>query len=89
MAYDDSIPAYDYYSDEVVLTDADWQGTRYVSMPAKNISFICPQDVVDRLNAMRSEEDEGRMIFDFSGRRVSAMKSKGLYIVNGKKILKQ
>lgn len=89
VAYDDSIPAYDYYSDEVVLTDADWQGTRYVSMPAKNISFNCPQDVVDRLTAMRSEEEECRMIFDFSGRRVSAMKSKGLYIVNGKKILKQ
>ena len=89
VAYDDSIPAYTYYSDEVILTDEDWQGTRYVSMPAKDITYNCSQEVVDRLAALRAEEEENKMIFDFSGRRISAMKTKGLYIVNGKKILKQ
>ena len=34
-------------------------------------------------------EEEGNMIFDLSGRRVSAIKAKGLYIINGKKIFKQ
>jgi hypothetical protein len=35
------------------------------------------------------EEEDARLLFDLSGRRISAMKSKGIYIVNGKKILKQ
>ena len=89
VAYEDSIPAYTYYSDDFVITDTDWQGTRYVSMPAQDVVFTCSQDIIDRLNALRTEEEDGKMIFDLSGRRVSAMKAKGLYIFNGKKILKQ
>jgi uncharacterized repeat protein (TIGR02543 family) len=89
VAYDDSIPAYTYYSDDFIITDADWQGIRYVSMPAQNLIFTCSQEIIDRLNALRTEEEEGNMIFDLSGRRVSAMKAKGLYIINGKKIFKQ
>jgi len=89
VAYDDSIPAYTYYSGDFVITDADWQGTRYVSMPAQDVTFTCSQDIIDRLNVLRTEEEEGKMIFDLSGRRVSAMKARGLYIINGKKIFKQ
>lgn len=89
VAYDDSIPAYTYYSGDFVITDADWQGTRYVSMPAQDVTFTCSQDIIDRLNVLRTEEEEGKMIFDLSGRRISAMKARGLYIINGKKIFKQ
>lgn len=88
VAYGDSIPEYTYSSDELLITAEDWQGVRYSSMPAQDVTYLCTQDVIDRLNALVAEE-EGKMIFDFSGRRLSAMKSKGLYIVNGKKILKQ
>lgn len=91
VAYEDSIPAYTYFSDELVVTDEEWQGTRYYSMPAKDITYICPQDVIDRIIALPAEEGEDSkdVIFDLSGRRVAAMQTKGIYIVNGKKILKQ
>jgi uncharacterized repeat protein (TIGR02543 family) len=89
VAYEDSIPAYTYFSDNFVVSDEDWQGTRYITMPAQDITYNSPQEFVDRLNALAVEEEEGKMIFDFSGRRLPAMKAKGLYIVNGKKILKQ
>jgi hypothetical protein len=59
-------------------------------MPAKDVTYTCPQDIIDRLVALPVEEEEdARLLFDLSGRRISAMKSKGIYIVNGKKILKQ
>lgn len=90
VAYGDSIPEYTYQSSELEITDADWQGTRYVTMPAKDVTYTCPQDIIDRLVALPAEEeDDTRMLFDLSGRRITAMKSKGIYIVNGKKILKQ
>ena len=90
VAYDDSIPAYTYFSEDLVVTDEEWQGTRYNSMPAKDITYTCPQDIVDRLIALPAEgEEESKMIFDLSGRRVAAMRAKGIYIVNGQKILKQ
>ena len=89
VAYDDTIPAYTYICDGIVITDEDWQGTRYTTMPAQDITFNSPQDIVDRLNALDAEEEEDKKIYDLSGRRLSSMKPKGLYIVNGKKILKQ
>ena len=78
-----------YYDGDFIVTDADWQGTKYSSMPARDVTYNCSQELVDNLNALRSDEEEHRMLFDLSGRRISAMKSKGIYIVNGKKILKQ
>ena len=90
VVYGDSIPEYTYLSGELEVADTDWQGTRYVTMPAKDVTYICPQDIIDRLIALPAEEeDKANMLFDLSGRRISAMKSKGIYIVNGKKILKK
>lgn len=89
VAFDDSIPTYTYYAGDFMVTDADWQGTKFSSMPARDVTYNCSQDLVDNLNALRSDEEEHRMLFDLSGHRISAMKSKGIYIVNGKKILKQ
>lgn len=89
VAFGDSIPAYTYETDGLVVADEDWQGTKYQSMPAQHITYNCPQDVIDRLKALPAEEEEEKMMFDLSGRRVSAMKAKGIYIINGKKILKQ
>lgn len=89
VAYGDPIPAYTYRSDEIEIKDADWQGTRYNTMPAMDITYTCPQDIVDRLTTLSAEKEKGKMLFNLSGRRVSAMKAKGIYIVNGKKVLKQ
>ena len=89
VAYGEPIPAYSYRSGEIEITDADWQGTRYTSMPAKDIIYTCPQDIVDRLTALSAEEKNGKMSFDLSGKRVSAMKAKGIYIINGKKVLRK
>ena len=58
-------------------------------MPAMDIKYICPQDMVDNLTALSAEGKNGNVVLDLSGRRISAMKAKGIYIVNGKKILKQ
>ena len=84
-------PSFDHMRrwDFIVITDEDWQGTKYTTMPAQDITFNSPQDIVDRLNALDAEEEEDKKIYDLSGRRLSSMKAKGLYIVNGKKILKQ
>lgn len=89
VACDDSIPAYTYETAGFVITDADWQGTRYSTMPARDVTYNVSQELIDDLNAIHSDEEERRMAFDLSGRRVSAVKPNGLYIVNGKKILKR
>lgn len=90
VAYDDSIPAFTYRADGIEIADSEWQGTRYSTMPAKDVVYTCSQDIIDRLSALPTEkEEDDRMLFDLSGRRISAMKGKGVYIVNGKKILKQ
>ena len=92
VAYGDSIPAYSYHSEGLDIAETDWQGTRYVSMPAMNVTYTCSQDIVDGMTneALRVKDEESvDVIYDLSGRRVSAMKPKGMYIVNGKKIFKQ
>ena len=89
VACGDPIPAYTYHLDGFEITDADWQGTRYTSMPAKDIIYTCPQDIVDRLTALSAEEKNGRMLLDLSGKRVSTTKAKGIYIINGKKVFKK
>jgi hypothetical protein len=93
VAFGDSIPEYNYYAEDFEIADADWQGTRYQTMPAKDVVYTCPQDIINQLSGLTAKEEEdngnGNMMYDISGRRVSAMKSKGIYIVNGKKILKQ
>jgi uncharacterized repeat protein (TIGR02543 family) len=90
VACGDSIPAYTYRSNGIVITNADWQGTKYQVMPAKDVIYTCSQDIVDVINTLSADDkEEDREMFDLAGRRISAMKSKGIYIVNGKKILKQ
>ena len=89
VAYGDQIPPYTYRSGSLVITDDYWQGTKYSTMPAKNVDYTCTQEIVDFIDALEAEEMNGKNVFDLSGRRVSAMKSKGIYIKNGKKILKQ
>ena len=90
VACGDSIPAYTYRSNGIVITNADWQGTKYQVMPAKDVIYTCSQDIVDVINTLSADDkEEDRVMFDLAGRRISAMKSKGIYIVNGKKILKQ
>lgn len=93
VTYGDSIPAYTYYADGFEITDADWGGTRYVLMPAKDIIYTCSaQDIVDGMaNEELGVKNEASVdvIYDLAGRRVTAMKPKGIYIVNGRKILKQ
>lgn len=89
VAYDDSISTYTYVSDDLIVTDEDWQGIRYVLMPAHNVTYFCTREIIDPINVLPSEKKEEKIMFDLSGRRVSAMKAKGIYIVNGKKILKQ
>lgn len=89
VAYEDSIPEYTHFSDNLIITDADWQGTRYSSMPAQDVTYFCPQEILDNISAVRAEEEENKKIYDLSGRRVAALKSKGIYIVNGKKMLRK
>lgn len=90
VACGDSIPAYTYRSNGVVITNADWQGTKYQVMPAKDVIYTCPQDIVDGVNTLSADDKEdGKVLFDLAGRRISSMKTKGVYIVNGKKILKR
>ena len=57
-------------------------------MPAKDVTYTCSQDIVDGIANVSNEESVG-VVFDLSGKRISAMKKKGIYVVNGKKILKQ
>lgn len=89
VAYGDPIPPYTYRYGTLVITDDYWQGTRYSTMPAKNVDYSCSKDFVDRIDVLSSDENDGKKVFDLSGRRVSAMKAKGMYIVNGKIVLKQ
>jgi hypothetical protein len=58
-------------------------------MPAKDVTYTCSQDIIDGLNGISAEGENGKVLFDVTGRRVSAMKAKGIYIVNGKKVFKQ
>lgn len=89
VACGDPIPAFTYRSNGLVITEKDWQGTKYSTMPAKNVVYRCPQDMIDGLDGLSAEENSEKVLFDLSGRRVSSMKSKGIYIVNGKKIIKR
>ena len=89
VACDDSIPAYTYETAGLVITDADWQGIRYSTMPARDVIYNISQEMIDDMNKLRAEEEERRRIFDLSGRRVQAVRSKGLYIIDGKKVFKK
>lgn len=88
VACGDPIPPYTYSSGGLEITEADWQGTKYKTMPAKDVIYTCSQDIVDGIANVSNEESVG-VVFDLSGKRISAMKKKGIYVVNGKKILKQ
>ena len=89
VACGDPIPEYTYRSNGLEITDYDWQGVKYSTMPAKDVTYTCSQDIIDGLNGISAEGENGKVLFDVTGRRVSAMKAKGIYIVNGKKVFKQ
>lgn len=87
VAYQDSIPPYTFVSDTLIVKSDEWKGAKYDVMPAEDVKYTSPKKVA--IDALYAEEEEEKMRFDLSGRQVSAMKAKGIYIVNGRKILKQ
>ena len=92
VSYGDSIPAYTYGIGELEVTDADWQGAKYIIMPAKDVTYTCPLDIIDGISnegLKANREESAGVICDLTGKCVFAMKPKNIYIVNGKKILKR
>ncbi len=62
-------------------------GKAYLTIPKESRDFIALGDDVTGIDEVRSKTDDGRGVyFDLQGRRV-AQPTKGLYIVNGKKII--
>ena len=62
-------------------------GKAYLTIPNESRDFIALGDDVTGIDEVRSKTDDGRGVyFDLQGRRV-AQPTKGLYIVNGKKII--
>ncbi len=57
-----------------------------VSGDVKSITFTFGDDVATRIDAVETEETGSEVIYDLSGRRV-AKAQKGVYIVNGKKMV--
>ena len=61
----------------------------YLAVPAAQVGSIKGfsfNDVVDGIKAVETTETENNAIYNLAGQRVSKMQ-KGIYIVNGKKVL--
>ncbi len=89
VAYGEAMPAapeYKVESDErYTRTFEGWEGEELTTMPAHDVTYTANINIVDAINAVATSK--GGVIYDAQGRCVSATR-RGLYIINGKKVLK-
>jgi hypothetical protein len=85
VAYGEVIPEYTYDPAEEDAEFLGWIGEFYETMPAHDIAYIANIDTaIDLLKAKESDAT----IYDLKGRKVNtALIKRGIYIVNGKKVL--
>lgn len=80
-------PEYTPVSDEHhQRTFVEWAGETYDTMPAHDIEFTAVVEVVDAIASVAADGQKAT-IYDLQGRRVEQA-VRGLYIINGKKVLK-
>lgn len=89
VAYGEAMPAAPEYSvesdDRYTRTFEGWEGEELTTMPAHDVTYTANINIVDAIHTVAASK--GAVIYDAQGRRVSAVRS-GLYIINGKKVLK-
>lgn len=86
VAYGDTIPEYTYEPADEGLDFMGWIGDSYETMPAHDVTYIA--NIVDGIESLTNSASPIE-IYDLSGRRVADtdMLKRGIYIVNGKKIM--
>lgn len=86
VAYGDEIPEYTYEPTEEGYTFLGWSGDVYETMPAHDISYSA--NIESSINSSSFHTDSN-VIFDLNGRIIynSEQLTKGIYIINGRKVL--
>lgn len=89
VTYGEAMPAAPEYKvesdDRYTRTFEGWEGEELTTMPAHDVTYTANINIVDAIHTVAASK--GAVIYDAQGRRVSAVRS-GLYIINGKKVLK-
>ncbi|MBR5466738.1 MAG: InlB B-repeat-containing protein, partial [Bacteroidaceae bacterium] len=85
VAYSDEIPEYVYIPENEDEEFVGWIGEVYSTMPAHDLVYVA--NINTGIGEVETESGERKSkIFDLSGRRVKDVQ-KGIYIVNGKKVM--
>ena len=89
VAYGEAMPAAPEYKvesdDRYTRTFEGWEGEELTTMPAHDVTYTANINIVDAIHTVAASKDGA--IYDAQGRRVSVART-GLYIINGKKVLK-
>lgn len=82
-------PEYTPESDDRYTREFEaWEGDEYTTMPAKDVVYTAKVNVTDGIEGIMAEQDS--KVYDLKGNRVSVADARrGIYIINGKKVLKQ
>ena len=89
VAYGAAVPNFDYTpeSDErYTRTFEGWDGEKYDTMPAHDVTYTAIITVVDGIRAVGTDTAD-TVVYDLSGRRVQRVTKAGIYIVNGKRVV--
>ena len=95
VAYGEAIPVYVYEPVEDSEVFVGWVGETYETMPAHDVTYVADIetgiDEVKGENGTNGRRPEGlkakvKTVYDFQGRKVDSL-NKGVYIINGKKVL--
>ena len=89
VAYGAAVPNFDYtpeIDERYTRTFEGWDGEKYDTMPAHDVTYTAIITVVDGIRAVGADTADA-VVYDLSGRRFQRVTKAGIYIVNGKRVV--